>query len=101
MPGFGDVGVEFFVGDAREFDADPAIDADVGGTVVGLGVGMDQGGLDAWGGGETNSNVAIVVMVVRVHREDALAGEKGGFAVRKPFGRIGEAEADAADTIQV
>lgn len=99
LPGFLDVGVEFFVGDAREFNADPAIDADVGGTVLALGVGMDQGGLDAWGGGETDGIMAIVVMVVREHDEDAIAGKEGRFAVGKLFGRIGKAEADAADAI--
>ena len=95
------MGEEFFVGDVVQFNADPATDADVGWAEIGLGVGVNEGGLNAWSGGETNSNVAIVVMVVRVHHEDAFAGEKSGFAVRKPFGRIGKAEADATDTIQV
>lgn len=45
--------------------------------------------------------MAIVVMVVREHHEDSFVCEESGLAVRKLFGRIGEAEADAADTIQV
>lgn len=62
---------------------------------------MDEGGLDAWSGRKPDGNMAIVVMVVSEHDEDAFAREESRCAVGELFGGIREAEADAANTIQV
>ena len=62
---------------------------------------MDEGWLGTRSGRKPDGNVAIIVVVVGEHDEDAFAGEEGGCAVGELFGGIREAAADAADTIDV
>ena len=92
---------QVFVVDLGEFDADPAVDSDVGWAEVGLGVAVDESGLGSGLGGDPDRDVAALVVVVGEHAEDFLAGEEGGFAVGDLFGDVGQAEADLTDAFEM
>lgn len=93
--------VEVFVVDAAEFNPHPAAMADVGRPEEGVGVVLDEDGLEAGRDGQPDGDTAVVVVVVGKHHEHFLVDEKGRFAVRQAFAGFGEGEAEAADSFQV
>ena len=101
LPGLADEVGENLVAYLGQFDADPAFDAYVGRLEVGFGGVGDHGGLCAWWSGDPDGGVAVAVVVVGDHDEDALGYEEGGFAVGEFFRDAGQGEGEPADSSYV
>src|SRR5580698_8438405 len=85
LPGLMDESGEIAVGDLGQLDADPAFDAHVGRLEVGCRGFGDHFSLRAGWGGYPDGGVAVAVVVVGDHDEDALGYEEGWFAVGELF----------------
>jgi len=96
-----DVKTEVIIADLSEFDADPTAMAHIRWIEKSFGVGLDEGRLDARQGGKINGNMTIVVVIVDEHDEYSSVDEKGGFAVGKFFGGVGEGETETADAFDL
>ena len=84
-----------------EFDADPAFDAYVGWLEIDLRRFGDHGGLCAWWGRDPDGGVAVAMVVVGDHDEDALGYEEGGFAMGKLFRGSGLGKSELANAVNL
>src|ERR1700733_13381788 len=92
---------EIVVVDLGQLDADPAFDAYVRRFEVNRWRFGDHGCLRAGWGGYPDGGVAVAVVVVGEHDEDALGDEEGGLAVGELFGGAGQDEAELADSVDL
>ncbi|HUJ58220.1 MAG TPA: hypothetical protein VLX92_07000 [Kofleriaceae bacterium] len=82
---------------AVEPHADPAQPGHVRRQVIDLRIAVDQHGLDAGLGRAHQREPAVVVVLVREHRELVLADEPRRHAVARPLGHVGQRETGGAE----
>jgi hypothetical protein len=87
--------------DLLDFDADPASYPDVGRAEVRPGLVVDQRLLNAWGGSDPDRDVAVAMVVVGEHGENAFRSEECRHAMRLLFDRVRKRLADAPNACEL